>query len=80
MDDRSKGKICILDFGLMIEIPEKERQNMVAATIHVSNKNFDALTIDFIKLGFLPEDTDKQRVSYVTERIIGPYIKRGGGA
>ena len=52
---------------------------MISAIIHVSNKNYDALTLDFIKLGFLPEDTDKQRVSYATEKIIGPYIKRGGG-
>ena len=48
MDDRSLGKICILDFGLMIEIPERERQNMISAIIHVSNKNYDALTLDFI--------------------------------
>ena len=59
MSDTTKGKICILDYGLMAEIPEKERKFMVAAIIHVGNKNFAALTEDYIELGFLPPDIDK---------------------
>jgi len=32
----------------MAEIPEQERKFMVAAIIHVGNKNFVALTDDYI--------------------------------
>ena len=52
---------------------------MVSAVIHLSNKNFDALTTDFIKLGFLPEDCDRQKVIQVTDKILSPYITKGDG-
>ena len=78
MDDRSKGKVAIIDYGLMIQIPEKERLQMVSAIIHLSNKNFDALATDFIKLGFLPDDADKAKVIPVIDKILTPYITKGG--
>ena len=77
MDDRSKGSICILDFGLMVEIPENQRQNMISAIIHLSNKNFEALTVDMIKIGFLPDDIEKQKVIPVFDAILSPYVTRG---
>lgn len=36
---------------------------MVSAIIHLSNQNFNELTTDFIKLGFLPEDVDRPKVT-----------------
>lgn len=53
---------------------------MISAIIHLSNKNFDALTIDFMKLGFLPDDIEKQKVIPVIDKILSPYITKGGGA
>ena len=53
---------------------------MISAIIHLSNKNFDSLATDFIKLGFLPDNVDKSRVIPVIENILSPYITRGGGA
>ena len=53
---------------------------MISAIIHLSNKNFDALATDFIKLGFLPETVDKSRVIPVISNILAPFIIRGGGA
>jgi hypothetical protein len=35
---------------------------MVSAIIHLGNKNFDALTDDFVALGFLPDDPDKAKI------------------
>lgn len=77
MDDKTKGEVAIIDYGLMVSIPEKERKQMVSAIIHLSNKNFDALTTDFQKLDFLPEKIDRPKVVQVTENILGPYISRG---
>ena len=53
---------------------------MISAIIHLSNKNFDALTTDFQRLGFLPDDIDRPKVNEVTENILSPYITKGGGA
>lgn len=80
MKDRSKGTICILDYGLMVEIPEKERENMISAVIHVSNRNWPALTEDFIDLGFYPNDVPKAKANEIAERVLSPYIMKGGGA
>lgn len=64
----------------MVEIPEAERKQMVAAIIHLSNKNFNSLTEDFIKLGFLPNDCSRPQVIAAIEKILIPYVSKGGGA
>jgi hypothetical protein len=53
---------------------------MVSAIIHLGNKNFDALTDDFVALGFLPDDPDKAKIIPVIQKILGPYVYSGGGA
>ena len=80
MDDRTKGSICIVDFGLMVQVPEADRQTMVSAIIHLSNRNYEGLTMDFANLGFLPMDVDKNRVIPVLDKILTPYVTKGGGS
>ena len=46
--------MALLDFGLVAEIPSSDRQSMVSATIHLANRDWDALIGDFVDLGFLP--------------------------
>ena len=36
------GKLALLDFGLVAEIPEGDREAMVSATIHLANKDWCA--------------------------------------
>lgn len=50
------GKLALLDFGLVAEIPAYDREAMVSATIHLANRDWGALVDDFIALGFLPRD------------------------
>lgn len=64
----------------MADIPEEERKNIVSAIIHVGNRNFTALTDDFISLGFLKPDVDKSIVAPISERVLGPIVTGGGGA
>lgn len=64
----------------MVEIPEKERKQMISAIIHLSNKNFDALTTDFVELGFLPNDISRPIVIASINNILMPYVTKGGGA
>lgn len=62
MHDESKGQLCILDFGLVTEIPADVRDIMVRATIHLANRDFSQLIEDFIDLDFLPPDVDRSKV------------------
>jgi predicted unusual protein kinase regulating ubiquinone biosynthesis (AarF/ABC1/UbiB family) len=73
------GKLALLDFGLVAEIPAKDRDVMVSATIHLANKDWDALISDFVALGFLPKNPDRGLIVPVMDRVLSPYL-RGGGA
>lgn len=73
------GKLALLDFGLVAEIPPADREAMVSATIHLANRDWDSLIDDFAALGFLPPDCDRGLIIPVMERVLGPYL-RGGGA
>jgi hypothetical protein len=73
------GKLALLDFGLVAEIPTADREAMVSATIHLANRDWDALIDDFVALGFLPRGCDRGLIIPVMDRVLGPYL-RGGGA
>ncbi|KAG2496070.1 hypothetical protein HYH03_005989 [Edaphochlamys debaryana] len=74
------GKLALLDFGLVAEIPSADRQAMVAATIHLANRDWDALIDDFIALGFLPRGCDRAVIIPVMDRVLSPYLRGGGAA
>jgi aarF domain-containing kinase len=73
------GKLALLDFGLVAEIPAADREAMVSATIHLGNRDWDGLIDDFIRLNFLPQKCNRGVIIPVMERVLGPYL-RGGGA
>lgn len=101
------GKLALLDFGLVAEIPEHDREavrfqssmpvlmswcaflpphhsptmhapQMVAATIHLANRDWDALCGDFTALGFIPPDADRSVIIPVMDRVLSPYLRGGG--
>lgn len=74
-----EGKMVLLDFGLVAKIPERERDFMVTAVIHVGTKNWEGLVDDFMKLQFLPADCDRALVIRAMQKVLSPYL-RGGGA
>ena len=73
------GKLCLLDFGLVAEVPPADREAMVSATIHLANRDWPALIDDFVALDFLPANCDRGVIIPVMDRVLGPYL-RGGGA
>ncbi|KXZ46166.1 hypothetical protein GPECTOR_46g235 [Gonium pectorale] len=62
------GKLALLDFGLVAEIPPEDRQAMVSATIHLANRDWSALLDDFVALGFLPPNPDRALIIPVMDR------------
>jgi len=79
MRDNESGTLILLDFGLVAEVPERDREGFVSAIIHIGTKNWEALVDDFVDLQFLPDDCDKQKVIAAMKRVLSPYL-RGGGA
>ncbi len=52
------GRLCYLDFGMMSEVTKSSRSGLIQAVVHLVNKNFDKLSQDFVKLGFLSEEVN----------------------
>lgn len=49
------GRICILDFGLMTEVPPERAQALVEYIAHLSVEDFEAVVMhDLPALGFIP--------------------------
>lgn len=52
------GKLAYLDFGMMSQVKTYQRYGLIEAVVHLVNRDFDALTRDYVKLEFLTPDTD----------------------
>ena len=52
------------------QIPARDRDAMVAATVHLANRDWAQLCEDFVELGFLPPDCDRRVILPVMERCV----------
>ena len=56
------GRLCYLDFGMMSEVSRESRSGLIQAVVHLVNKNFDKLSQDFVKLGFLSKEVNLEPI------------------
>ena len=56
------GRLCYLDFGMMSEVSRNSRSGLIQAVVHLVNKNFDKLSQDFVKLGFLSKEVNLEPI------------------
>lgn len=75
-----RPELLLLDFGLTASVPDEDKPKLVLSIVHMSNKDWPAVTEDFVSLGFLPGDIDRSKVSPLLERVLAPYVTGGGGA
>lgn len=59
----SSGKLCYLDFGMCVSVPEEVRNDLITAIVRLVNRDFDNLGDSFVKLGFLPVDADTSQLA-----------------
>ena len=79
-DLREQPQLCLVDFGLVISIPKRDREVIVTGIVHLANRDWDAVTDDFIQLGMLPAgEIDRAQVTRLLERVLEPYVFVGGG-
>ena len=68
------GRLALIDFGLVAEVPAPDRAAMLSATIHVANGAWDDLITDFIALGAPPFSLYKFHQSVGRKTWIMYYI------
>merc|ERR1719261_478874 len=76
--DQSRGKLALIDFGLVAQVRQEDMDAIVSAIIHLANKDYPALVDDFIDLKILPTDCNRAKVIPLMDKALSPYVKGGG--
>jgi predicted unusual protein kinase regulating ubiquinone biosynthesis (AarF/ABC1/UbiB family) len=71
------GRLAYLDFGMMSEVSRESRTGLIQAVVHLVNRNFSALSKDFVKLGFLGEEVDLEPIVPAFEKVFGQALEMG---
>ena len=71
------GRLCYLDFGMMSEVSRDSRSGLIQAVVHLVNKNFDKLSHDFVKLGFLSKEVNLEPIVPAFQDIFVNAIELG---
>lgn len=71
------GKLAYLDFGMMGEFEQELRDGFIEACLHLVNRDFVALSKDFVTLGLLPPTADKEAVTNALTGVFQNAVARG---
>ncbi|KAL3153782.1 hypothetical protein ABBQ32_013367 [Trebouxia sp. C0010 RCD-2024] len=71
------GKLAYIDFGMMGEIEGSIRRGLIQATLHLVNREFDALAEDFVVLGLLPAGSDKAEIAPALTGVFQDALANG---
>jgi len=71
------GRLCYLDFGMMSEVSRDSRSGLIQAVVHLVNKNFDKLSQDFVKLGFLSEEVNLEPIVPAFQDVFINAVEQG---
>ncbi|MFN6338945.1 MAG: ABC1 kinase family protein [Cyanobacteriota bacterium] len=71
------GRLAYLDFGMMSTITREARTGLIQAVVHLVNRNFSALSKDFVSLGFLSEEVDLSPIVPAFEGVFGQALEMG---
>jgi len=73
------GRMAYIDFGMMDQLNQDTKETLVDSVVHLINKDYDDLALDFVKLGFLTPDTDIVPIipalEAVFDRAIGESVR-----
>jgi len=71
------GRLCYLDFGMMSTVSRESRSGLIQAVVHLVNKNFDKLSQDFVKLGFLSEEVNLEPIVPAFKDVFTSAVEQG---
>ncbi|MFN7679117.1 MAG: ABC1 kinase family protein [Cyanobacteriota bacterium] len=71
------GRLAYLDFGMMSSITREARTGLIQAVVHLVNRDFAALSKDFVSLGFLSEEVDLTPIVPAFELVFGQALEMG---
>ncbi|KAL3908437.1 MAG: hypothetical protein SGARI_003063, partial [Bacillariaceae sp.] len=77
----SDGKLCILDWGMTLDVPKDLQYSLLEFIAHINVEDFDAIPQDFINLGFSDATPERLQASGITEGLSFAFrqLAAGGG-
>jgi predicted unusual protein kinase regulating ubiquinone biosynthesis (AarF/ABC1/UbiB family) len=66
------GKLAYIDFGMMSTVSAEQRFGLIEAIVHLVNRDFKALSKDYVRLGFLTEDIDFDAIVPALSSVFNP--------
>jgi predicted unusual protein kinase regulating ubiquinone biosynthesis (AarF/ABC1/UbiB family) len=73
------GRLAFIDFGMMDQLTQVTKETIAGSVVHLINKDYLALTDDFVKLGFLTPDIDISPIIPALERVLGNALGESVG-
>jgi predicted unusual protein kinase regulating ubiquinone biosynthesis (AarF/ABC1/UbiB family) len=71
------GRLAYLDFGMMSNVSRESRTGLIRAVVHLVNRNFDALSKDFVSLGFLAKEVNLEPIVPAFEQVFSRALQKG---
>jgi predicted unusual protein kinase regulating ubiquinone biosynthesis (AarF/ABC1/UbiB family) len=68
------GRMAYIDFGMMDQLEETTKESLVDALVHLVNKDYTDLAVDFVNLGFLTANTNITPIVPALEAVLGDAI------
>jgi hypothetical protein len=62
---------------MMSEVSRESRTGLIQAVVHLVNRNFPALSKDFVKLGFLGQEVNLEPIVPAFESVFGQALEMG---
>jgi predicted unusual protein kinase regulating ubiquinone biosynthesis (AarF/ABC1/UbiB family) len=75
----SDGRMAYIDFGMMDQLSQDNKETLVDAIVHLINKDYVDLAKDFVKLGFLTPETDIWPIVPALESVLGDIVGESVG-
>ncbi|CAJ1425876.1 unnamed protein product [Effrenium voratum] len=72
-----QGELCVLDFGLMSEMPKDARLAVIQHIVHLVNRDYVGMANDYYYLGFLSKDVDVRPIAPKLRDYFEPRLGAG---
>jgi predicted unusual protein kinase regulating ubiquinone biosynthesis (AarF/ABC1/UbiB family) len=73
------GRMAYIDFGMMDQLSETNKETLVDSVVHLINKDYVDLAADFVKLGFLAPNTNIWPIVPALESVLGDVMGESVG-
>jgi predicted unusual protein kinase regulating ubiquinone biosynthesis (AarF/ABC1/UbiB family) len=74
------GHLAYVDFGMMDSLSDADRLTLTGAVVHLINRDFEALALDFLSLGFLNPRSDLRPIVPALEEVLGGALGENVGS